>query len=50
MNQPHVSDVGDPEPSDDQGNAQQNDESLELADGGRSEMIARLRERFSFSG
>ena len=44
MDQSHTSDT------DNQGNAPQNDQGKQLADGERSEVMARLRERFSFSG
>jgi len=50
MNQSHTSDTGKTDSTDGQGDASPNDESEQLADGGRSEMVARLRERFSFSG
>ena len=44
MDQPHTSGT------DDQGTAPQNDQGKQLADGERGEVMARLRERFSFSG
>ena len=43
MDQPHTSDT-------DQGTAPQNDQGKQLADRERGEVMARLRERFSFSG
>ena len=50
MNQSHTSDTGKTDPTDDQGDASQTDEGQQLADGERSEVMARLRERFSFGG
>jgi hypothetical protein len=50
MNQSHTSDTGKTDPTDDQGNASQNGERKQLADGERSEVVARLRERFLFGG
>ncbi len=50
MNQYHTSDTGKTDPTDDQGNASQNDEGIQLADGERSQMVARLRDRFLFGG
>ncbi len=50
MNQSHTSDTGKTDPTDGQGNASQNDEVKQLANGERSEVLTRLRERFSFGG
>lgn len=50
MNQPEISESGTTDPTDGQGSAPQYDESLQLADGGRREAMARLREQFLFSG
>jgi len=50
MNQLQTSDTGKTDPPDDHGNAPRYDESMQLADGGRSEALARLRERFLFNG
>ncbi|KMO78478.1 hypothetical protein EV589_4553 [Mycobacterium sp. BK558] len=50
MNQPENSDTANTDPTDDHGAAPRYDERLPLADQGRSEVMARLRERFSFSG
>ncbi len=44
MNHPHISDT------EDRANAPQNDEDEQFADAERSEVMARLRERFSLGG
>jgi hypothetical protein len=49
MNQLQTSDTGKTDATDDPCNAPQYDESVQLADGGRREAVARLRERFLFS-
>ena len=49
MNQLQTSDTGKTDPTNDQSDAPQYDESMQLTDGGRSEAVARLRERFFFS-
>lgn len=49
MNQPENSDTANTDPTDDDGGAPRHDERLQPADQGRSEVMARLRERFSFS-
>jgi hypothetical protein len=50
MNPPHTSDTGRTDPTDDQSNVLQDVEGKQLADAERSEVVARLRERFSFGG
>jgi hypothetical protein len=50
MNQPQASDIEETDPTDDQSSTPQCGENLQLADGGRSEAMARLREKFLFSG